>query len=62
MVSQLLAELESDYLAQLPVGARRRYEQRAKEVLAKTLRELKEYKALLEAEWRGDLTRRLKRP
>ena len=62
MVGQLLAELESDYLSQLPVGSRRRYEQRAKEVLAKTLRELKEYKTLLEAEYRGDLTRRLKRP
>ena len=62
MVSQLLAELESDYLSQLPAGARRRYEQRAKEVLARTLRELKEYKTLLEAECRGDLTRRLKRP
>jgi len=61
MVAQLIQELESDYLSRLPVGSRRRYEQRAKEVLAKTLRELREYGALLEAECRGDLTRRLKR-
>ena len=62
ILAQLISELESDYLSQLPVRSRRRYEQRAKEVLGKTLRELKEYKALLEAEGRGDLTRRLKKP
>jgi transcriptional regulator with XRE-family HTH domain len=62
LVTRLISELESDYLSQLPVGLRRRYEQRTKEVLAKTLRELKEYRALLEAECRGDLTRRLKKP
>ena len=62
IVTHLISELESDYLSQLPVGSRRRYEQRAKEVLAKTLRELKEYRALLEAERRGNLTRSLKRP
>ena len=62
ILAQLISELESDYLSQLPVRSRRRYEQRAKEVLAKTLRELKEYKALLEAEGRGDLTRRLRKP
>lgn len=62
ILAQLISELESDYLSQLPVRSRRRYEERTKEVLAKTLRELKEYKALLEAEGRGDLTRRLKKP
>jgi len=62
ILAQLISELEGDYLSQLPVRSRRRYEQRTKEVLAKTLRELKEYKALLEAEGRGDLTRRLKKP
>ncbi len=62
ILAQLISELESDYLSQLPVRSRRRYEQRTKEVLAKTLRELKEYKALLEAEGRGDLMRRLKKP
>lgn len=62
ILAQLISELESDRLSQLPIRSRRRYDQRAKEVLAKTLRELKEYKALLEAEGRGDLTRRLKKP
>jgi hypothetical protein len=42
-------------VAQEPAGSRRRYEQRAKEVLASTFKELKDFRALLEAERRGDL-------
>ncbi len=60
IVTKLISELERDSLSQLPVASRRHYEHRAQEVLTKALRELREYRALLEAERRGDLTRSLK--
>ncbi len=47
LLDRLRTELTSDRLAQLPPSRRKRYEERAKEVLTRAQRELEEYRALL---------------